>query len=378
MHLFICSSKYAILNSINTVLNNIKNSNGNADIVIFHRTDDMKNLSERIKESKIFGNVYDFPFINNMNVFSLFKLLVFPKFFLSKLTLIDKSICPIENHYNVLVSQSLLYASLFRRINKNAEVYLIEDGLSSYTSRTVDPLRRSVYFRLANKLIFHGSLLSNVKKQLLYEPEMYSGGIENIIKLPKHKSENNILCNRLFGYRDNTLYNSHKFVYLGVPLYGLKDLMLNSNDAGDDLEEKCKFIIESAMKVPQKTKFIYRLHPIENIDEDYNKNNCKFDIYRNMWEIECQNTITDNHVLVSFFSTASFTPKMLYGKEPYVILLYKMLGVEFFNADELVSGLQSLYSNPQKVILVENLDKLFSVIKKLELLIESSDSLEVV
>ena len=97
-----------------------------------------------------------------------------------------------------------------------------------------------------------------------------------------------------------------------------------------------------------------------------------------MWEIECQNTITDNHVLVSFFSTASFTPKMLYGKEPYVILLYKMLGVEFFNADELVSGLQSLYSNPQKVILVENLDKLFSVIKKLELLIESSDSLEVV
>ena len=94
-----------------------------------------------------------------------------------------------------------------------------------------------------------------------------------------------------------------------------------------------------------------------------------------MWEIECQNTITDNHVLVSFFSTASFTPKMLYGKEPYVILLYKMLGVEFFNADELVSSLQLLYSNPEKVILVENFDELHAVIEKLEFINEYGDSL---
>jgi hypothetical protein len=374
-YLFICSSKYAILNSINAVLNNVKNNHENADLVIFHRTDDMKNLSERIKESKIFGNVYDFPFINKMNAFSLFKLLIFPKLFLSKLSLTDKSISLIENHYNILVSQSLLYASLFVRINKNAEVYLIEDGLSSYTGRTIDPQRRSVYFRLANKLVFKGSLLSDVKSQLLYEPDMYSGEIKNIIRLHIHKSENNILYNRLFEYRDNTLYNSHKFIYLGVPLYGLKDLMVNPIDTGYDFEEKCKFIIESAMKVPQKTKFIYRQHPIENIDEDYNKNNCRFDIYRNMWEIECQNTITNNHVLVSFFSTASFTPKMLYGKEPYVILLYKMLGVEFFNADELVSGLQSLYSNPKKVILVENLDELYSIIEKLEVLNDYDDFL---
>lgn len=374
-YLFICSSKYAILNSINAVLNNVKNSKGNADIVIFHRTEDMKNLSKRIKESKIFNNVYDFPFINNMKAFSLFKLLVFPKFFLSKLSLTNKSIYGMENQYSVLVSQSLLYASLFRRINKNAEVYLIEDGLSSYTNRTVDPLKRSVYFRLANKLIFHGSLLSNVKKQLLYKPEMYSGEIKNIIKLPALKPENNSFYNRLFGYRSNTFYNSHKFIYLGVPLFGLRDLMVNSNEVSHDFEEDCKFIMQSAMKVPQKSKFIYRQHPIENIDKDYHKNNYSLDIYNNMWEIECQNTITDNHVLVSFFSTASFTPKMLYGKEPYVILLYKMLGVEFFNADELVSGLQLLYSNPEKVILVENFDELHAVIEKLEFINEYGDSL---
>ena len=367
-YLFLCSSQYTIFNSINAVLNNVEECKSNADIVIFQRTEDIRNISERIKESRIFGNVYDFPFINNLNAVSLLMLFVFPRFFLSKLCLTDKSICLMENHYNVLVSQSQLYASLFRRINKNAEVYFIEDGLSSYTSGTVDPLRRSAYFRLANKIFFHGTLLSEVKIQLLYDPEMYLGDIGNIKKLPKRKSENNIFYNQIFEYRDNALYNSHKFVYLGTPYYGLKKLMLNPNDAIDDLEDKCRFIVDSAMKVPKKTNFIYRAHPIENIDEDYYKEFCEFDICNNMWEIECQNTITDNHILVSFFSTASFTPKMLYGKEPYVIFLYKILGVEFFNADELVCSLQSTYSNPQKVILVENLDELVAIIEKLDLL----------
>ena len=367
-HLFICSSKYAVLNSINAVLNNVKNSNGNSDIVIFHRTDDMKELSKKIKESKIFVNVYDFPFINKMKPFSLFNLFAFPMFFLSKLSLSDKSISQMENCYDILFSQSLLYGSLFRRLNKNAEVYLIEDGLSSYTTRTVDPKRRSVYFRLINKIIFLGSLLSNVKKQLLYEPVLYSGEIKNIIKLPKLKSENNVFFNKLFGYRDNTLYHFHKFICLGVPLYGLKDLMVNPNESPDDLEKKCKIIIKNAMKVLSENKFIYRPHPIEIIDKDFYKDNCKFDVFNNMWEIECQNTITDNHILVSFFSTAAFTPKILYGKEPYVVVLYNMLGVEFFNADKLVSNMKSLYSNPEKVILVDNIDELLSIIEKLDFL----------
>ena len=94
-----------------------------------------------------------------------------------------------------------------------------------------------------------------------------------------------------------------------------------------------------------------------------------------MWEIECQNTITDNHIIVSFFSTASFTPKMLFGKEPYVIFLYKTLGIEFFNANKLVNSLQSLYNNPKKIILVEDLDQLKRVIEELEFLNDNLDPL---
>ena len=60
-YLFLCSSQYTIFNSINAVLNNVEECKSNADIVIFQRTEDIRNISERIKESRIFGNVYDFP-----------------------------------------------------------------------------------------------------------------------------------------------------------------------------------------------------------------------------------------------------------------------------------------------------------------------------
>ena len=248
-YLFICSSQYAIFNAINAVLNNIEECKDNADIVIFHRTDDIRNISERIKESKIFGNVYDYSFIGNMNAFSLLSLFVFPKFLLNKLCLNDISNYIKKNQYDVLVSQNQLYASLFRRINKNADVYLIEDGLSSYTGRTINSKRRSIYFRLADKILFNGSLFTEVKKQLLYNPEMYVGNNSIIKKLPVRKFSNNIIYDRIFDYKYNTLYNTHKFVYLGAPLYGLKDLMLDPNDAGDDFDVKAIFLEKSRILI---------------------------------------------------------------------------------------------------------------------------------
>ena len=89
---------------------------------------------------------------------------------------------------------------------------------------------------------------------------------------------------------------------MGTPYYGLKDLMLNPRDASSDLEDNCKLIVENLLKVPKKNKILFIVYtPIENIDKDNYKEICKFDIYNNMWEVECQNTISDQHVLVSFF-----------------------------------------------------------------------------
>ncbi len=365
-YLFICSTQYAILNSINAVLGDVEKYNGNVDIVIFHQTDDIKNLSKKIKESKIFSNVYDFPFINNISSASMIKLFVFPEFFLGKLCFTEKSIGLRRNYYNVIIAQNQLYGALFRRIHKNADVYLLEDGLSSYTGRTLDLQRRSLVFRLVNKMFMQGALLADIKGQFLYNPDMFFGVMDNLIKLPVHKIQNNATYNRIFRFSDDSLYKSHKFVYLGVPYYGLRALMLNPKDANNDFEEQCKFIVDDMMKLLKETNFIYRTHPIEKVEDKCYKTFCKLDVCQNMWEMECQNTINDDHVLVSFFSTAAFTPKLLYGKEPYVIFLYKILGIEFLNADDLICSLRATYRDPHKVIQPKNLDELFTIIERLE------------
>lgn len=366
-YLFVCSTQYAILNSINIVLSDKKKYNGKTDIVIFHQTRDIKNLSKIIKKNKIFENIYDFPFINKKNAFYLFLLLAFPSVFLSRLCLNKRSLDSLKNKYKIIIAQSQLYAALFKTINKNAVAYLLEDGVSSYTSRTSDINRRSFFFRLANKTFLRRMLIADIKGHLLYKPEMYCGEKAFIEKLPEHKVQNRNIYNLIFKYLDNDLYNSHQFIYLGAPYYGLKLLMSNPSDADSGIEERCKLLVDDAMKALKKRSFVYRIHPIEKIEKSYYEEFCILDNCKNMWEMECQNSITNDHVLLSFFSTAAFSPKIIYDKEPYVIFLHKITGFNFFNADSLIYRLQSMYTDPQKVMQPENAKELSTILKDLEL-----------
>ena len=58
---------------------------------------------------------------------------------------------------------------------------------------------------------------------------------------------------------------------------------------------------------------------------------------------------------------------MLFDKEPFLIFLYKTLGMDFFNADKLVNDLKSLYKNPKKVIILEDVSMFKNLIAKLKL-----------
>jgi hypothetical protein len=367
-NLFVCSTQYAILNAINFVSSDLEELDSNRDIVIFQQTDDIKELSKIIKESEYFDNVYDFPFINNKNLIYLIGIILFPNFFLKKMCLSESNYSLKDKFYNKIFSQNQLYASLFSRFNINSDVYLMEDGLSSYTGRTLEVSRRSFSFRLINKTFLRKYFFADIKGQALYRPEMLCGPSKVIIKLPEHKIENNYIYNSIFKYKEADAYDIHKFVYLGVPYYGLRDLMIRPESVSVDFEKICKNIVDTAMNALNKKDFIYRTHPIEKIEINYYKKLAKVDECKNMWEMECQNKISDDHILMNFFSTAAFTPKMLYGKEPYVIFLYKILGLEMLNADKLALSLKSMYSLPEKIIVPESIFELVEVIQSLELL----------
>lgn len=366
--LFACSTQFTIFNCINVVLNDPEKYKGRTDIMLFHQTESTIKISENLKESKIFSTIYNFPFINNLNPILLIILFTFPRIILRKLCFNEESTGFKKNQYNIIYAQNLLYATLFKTFNKRASTYLIEEGFSSYTSRTLDISRRSAFYRLVDKTFLGHFFSADIKGQLLYKPELYCGDKANETYIPIAVPKHSVAFNRIFEYKSNDLYSSNRFVYLGVPYRGLRTLMANPDLAekvGKNLERKCKSLVDRAMKALKGARFIYRVHPIEEIDNSFYDGFCTLDRYKNMWEIECQNSLTDDHVLMSFFSTASFTPKLLYGKEPYLIFLDNMTGFEFLNSGDFIRGLKSLYRNPKKIMQPKSEDELFEIIKSL-------------
>lgn len=367
-YLFVCSTQFTIFNCVNVVLNDLEKYKGETDLVLFHQTKSTIKLSENLKESKIFNTVYNFPFINNLNFISLIMLFIFPRLILGKLCLNEGPTRFKKSQYNIIFSQNLLYATLFKIFNKKASTYLIEEGLSSYTSRTLDVSRRSAFYRLVNKTFLNYFIPADIKGQLLYKPELYCGEKANETYIPIAVPKHSTIFNRIFEYKYNDLYSSNKFVYLGAPYWGLRKLIASSDIAGKvdkNLEIMCKSLVDRSMMTLKGASFIYRVHPIEEIDNKFYDRFCMLDECKNMWEIECQNSLTDDHILMSFFSTASFTPKLLYGKEPYLVFLNYMTGYEFLNADNFIRGLKLLYRNPEKIMQPKSEDELFEIIKSL-------------
>jgi hypothetical protein len=363
---FICSTEYTVLNALNLVLSERANKNLASDIVIFNRTEKVKKLSARLKKSSLFNCVSDYRFINNTHAFLLALVVLFPRHMLNYFFSEDGAGRLRKNRYDFIVAQSILYAVIFKSFNKKARVYLLEEGLSSYTGRTIDTQKRSMSFRLFNSFFLKNDSKEFLDGQFLYQPEFYAGNRIRLLSLPVHDENNSEIYNEAFDYQECEFYKSCSFVYLGAPLFGLKDLLTKPSEAALGLEQKGREVLGKVIDTIDPGNFVYRPHPLEKLEERANDASVNVDYSVNMWEVQCQNGITDEHVIVSFFSTGAFTPKLLHDKEPYVIFLYNILDAEFFNADKLIDNFRSSYRNPEKIIQIRDLseiEKVFSSIR---------------
>ena len=367
--LFICSTNYTILNSINTVTHNLIDSRDKSDIVIFLRNKDMIPYIKKMSALCIFNNVYVYSFINYGTSLEKIKLILLPELFLKKHSVYDFGILDFKNksNYKVIITQSLFYSMLFKRIYSDADVYMLEEGLSSYTTRTISRKRRNTAYNLLNKILFRG-LADEIKGQLLYEEEIFTGDKSTIPinKLPKIDEDETKVLKAIFGNQNNVIYHNNEVVYLGVPLSGLRGLLKNPRKCKTNFEKNCEDILHCTLRSFLKKSIIYRKHPLEKErDIDITDNIC-IDIENNMWELEAADFVNEDSILISFFSTAAFTPKLLYGKEPYLLFLYKLIREPVFHADQVVDGLRRCYFRPEKIMVPETITELLTLIEGLE------------
>ena len=360
--LFACMTDYALINSINFIFSNIINKS-NLDLYLICREDKMERRAQIIRNKcNIFSNIICYQNLNKLNIIKKILIILFPKIFLRKYSGTDSNYNIADNNYDILICQSLFYATIFSRLHTINNIYLIEEGISTYTGRTINFDKRSLYFKIA----MYFSLLPQINGEIVHQPNLFIDKKNmNLYKINYMTYDCIQILYKIFEYNHNDLYSKYKFVYLGTSLVELYDLLSDKAKLSRyEFVQHCICTLKALFTYCGSNKIIYRKHPTEN--EDDIKKYIESDIFIepgvNVWEIETLENINDNHVLFSFFSTACYTPKILFNKEPYIVFLYKLLNCEFYQSNEMVDKIKKIYKKPQKIIVVDDIKELHVII----------------
>lgn len=356
--LILCSSPYTVLNASNYALEKADES---IDIAVFVLTPRMNDIGMTLQSKSIFNRVFILKDIRNGSFFKLkaFLSILFPK--ISFRLLFGKG--PVPSDYSKVITQNYFLASLVHRIVRNAKFFLLEEGAGTYVGSGADPSYRNKRMLFLNKYIFRGSLMPTIVGEYVYHPEFIRNTDKLIINNlpPLNETKINDLSS-IFNYKLNDNYSSHRIVVLG-DLYMTIRKYNDENTLINEYEMLNKFFIKGI-----SSEAIYRPHPAETDYNGYIKT-C-VDNENQMWEIECYYGISNDHVLISYFSTASLIPKLLFNKEPTLLFYYPIEEQCFLpdyiknNMNYFVELVKSMYKNKDKVILIDDKEIINSLLRK--------------
>lgn len=237
------------------------------------------------------------------------------------------------------------------------EICYFDDGVGSYFGdqayepRGADKLVRLLLFgRVANDV-------DHVR--YLFAPEVFKAvnteGKQRICKInPIWTSDRGrTTLNQVFK-ADSDCGISEPVIILEEPFH---DLFTETG------EKTINQIINELREATGFENTIIKKHPRSNIPEEKGvKYYKRFDI---PLEAICINSDMNNKTLVSCFSTAAVTPKILMGQEPYVLLLYKIIKTKNGISAEMERFFQrvrSSYSRPERFIIPETMDEVYGAI----------------
>ena len=351
---FISNSPLKILNTINMVVNNVENTKDTTDVFVEMWFKNAEELCDKLEETKLFNKVYRCYRKNEVKLDRLVDLIGYRRI-IEGYTFNDYSL--IDNHYDQLfVGDRGLLGVALSYMNK-PDVFIYDDGIITYSGNCIID-ERTYKYPWINKLLKLDAYSFNIRKLYVNNKDFCKSTIsKNIEQLPLLNKDNKAvdIIKKVFNYNPDSLLNGHRMVILEQPLEGRE----NYNDT--------KFIdIVNELDIKEFNPLV-RLHPRQ---KDLKYESIDMDTVNNMWELECIETITDEHILLSFFSTVQFSPKMIANKEPYVIFLYKLFltrldGNEIPWFDEMICQLKEKYSDSSKIFVPENLEELKQIIESL-------------
>lgn len=243
---------------------------------------------------------------------------------------------------------SIVFSSLQ---NKKARNIFVENGINPY----ITPYdTKAWYLRLFINLNMMTCMDGRyIDDRYVYEPSLIcvpqSGEIHKINKLDRNDDILKKQVNTIFGYDEKE------------DSFAQKDIIIM--EQGPRKEPiNMHALWGRVSRYVNKERTVVKSHPRqkESILKDIG-----FDMYERYtipWEVLTFNKNMSEKTMLSIFSTSCTTPKLMFDEEPRVIMLYKLIGIDysFFGKGliEFVEGIGKLYREKDKFFIPETWDEL--------------------
>lgn len=364
--LYLCETQYHLFNALRIIL--FDGLSG--DVCLCRSIPNVDMIKQKLDATGIVENVYLMDTYSgyvgrNGFFFSLIKLMLsLYRFIAYKRNIIRR----IQNfadfskqHYEVLFYASpTMSAYNIMNLIRPKIINLLDDGTGIYRP---NGLIMSKYPTLKHRIfhMFFPWLLMTFDIKTLYanSPDAFSYSCNyNIKKIGNNFSKDKYaleVIKNAFFYNSSSLLKSFRFIFLSQPP--------NIDKKGGDLHKKVMDILLSDIL---NYELIIRLHPRDgSSDKGYS---CAYDETLNSWELECIESITEKHILISYYSTALFSPKLIADKEPTCIFLYNIYK-EYIATSEIqiisnyIDYLKSAYHLKEKIYTPDTLADLRNILR---------------
>ena len=127
-------------------------------------------------------------------------------------------------------------------------------------------------------------------------------------------------------------------------------------------------IAVSILEIVGRDNFTFKRHPLRGEDrvfvdnevETWPASDIPFEVYLATGNYE-------DNVLISWYSTACFTPKFIYDQEPIIIFIYHIVAVneEIERIESMVNKLISAYEHKERIYIPNDINELCQIIEKI-------------
>lgn len=356
MHAFIGTVPFTLIEAINYVVSyDIKE----ADLYFVSVFEGAKEIGERIKRTGIFREVYmveDVLLTYPITIKKCVKVVQNGKHLQKRLA--EKKYDYIYYNNSGWLINSIFYNGIYNGNRKVKNVFL-EHGYSTYIKEySKKPWYLKFLINLVGLKCMDGTMLDEI---YLFEPELncvsQNGKICKMKKMDKKNIHLREVMNAVWNYNaqsENEFSNKKVIVMEQGP---------------QKVEFDKEAFWEQILSILDKEQVIVKPHPRQK-QSTLSKQGVEISKHHTVpWEIEVLNHDMNNKILMTIFSGACLSSKLLFEEEPTIIFLYKLLPVDYsFLGEEIVKfadKVGSLYANRSKYFIPENLEELKDYCEKI-------------